>query len=105
MAGNSLLGMWIVYILTAALHLPWATFSSDPGSPLLSHDFLFRYPLDNVTVNAVETLNTLNLCNGVVIEEATIDQLQAFMALGKLTSVQLTTCCINRVFHVERFIK
>ncbi len=115
MAGNSLIGLRVVYILIAALYFPWATLaqsatgtsrvSSDPGSPLLSHDFLFRYPLDNLTVNAVETLNTLNLCNGVVIEEATIDQLQAFMAHGKLTSVQLTICCINRVFQVERFIK
>ena len=115
MAGNSLLGLCFLYILTAALYFPWPTLaqsatgsshvSSDPGSPLLSHDFLFRYPLDNVTVNVVETLNTLNLCNGVVIEEATIDQLQGFMADGKLSSVQLTICCINRVFQVERFIK
>ncbi|KAL8982571.1 MAG: hypothetical protein Q9205_002962 [Flavoplaca limonia] len=74
------------------------------GSQLLDHAFLYRYPLGNITVNAVATLNTLDLCNGVVIEEATIDQLQRYMAEGKLSSVQLTTCYLNRVFQVERYI-
>ncbi|KAL8837927.1 MAG: hypothetical protein Q9176_005403 [Flavoplaca citrina] len=74
------------------------------GSQLLDHAFLYRYPLGNITVNAVATLNTMDLCNGVVIEEATIDQLQRYMAEGKLSSVQLTTCYLNRVFQVERYI-
>lgn len=84
-----------------------ATFSISQlrGAQLLDHDFLYRYPLGNITVNAVATLNTLDLCNGVVIEEATIDQLQRNMVEGKLSSVQLTTCCLNRVFQVERYIK
>ncbi|KAL8767687.1 MAG: hypothetical protein Q9209_005867 [Squamulea sp. 1 TL-2023] len=74
------------------------------GLQLLDHEFLIRYPLENVTVNAAEKLNTLDLCNDVVIEEATIDQLQNYMSEGKLTSVQLTACYINRVFQVEGFI-
>lgn len=75
------------------------------ASQLLDHDFLSRYPVENVTINAIETLNTVALCNGVVIEEATIDQLQGYMAEGKLSSVQLTACCMDRVFQVERYIK
>ncbi|KAL8749916.1 MAG: hypothetical protein Q9199_007401, partial [Rusavskia elegans] len=74
------------------------------ASQLLDHDFLSQYPVDNVTINAIETLNTVALCNGIVIEEATIDQLQGYMAEGKLSSVQLTACCMDRVFQVERYI-
>ncbi|KAL8788974.1 MAG: hypothetical protein Q9213_001383 [Squamulea squamosa] len=70
----------------------------------LDENRVIRYPLENITVNAAKTLNALDLCNGVVIEEATIDQLQNFMSDGKLTSVQLTACYIYWVFHVERFI-
>ncbi|KAI4245011.1 MAG: hypothetical protein L6R42_010293, partial [Xanthoria sp. 1 TBL-2021] len=62
------------------------------------------YPVDNVTINAIEILNTVALCNGIVIEEATIDQLQGYMAEGKLSSVQLTACYMDRVFQVERYI-
>ena len=79
--------------------------SQIPASQLLSHDFLYRYPLENVSVNAVMTLNTLDLCNGIDIEEATIDQLQANMMEEKLSSVQLTTCYMNRVFQIEKYIK
>ncbi|KAL8849123.1 MAG: hypothetical protein Q9221_005892 [Calogaya cf. arnoldii] len=78
--------------------------SQIPASQLLSHDFLYRYPLENVSVNAVMTLNTLDLCNGIDIEEAAIDQLQANMMEEKLSSVQLTTCYMNRVFQIEKYI-
>lgn len=74
------------------------------ASQLLNHSYLVQYPL-NITINSVKSLNTLNLCNGVIIEEATIDDLQRYLSDGKLTSVQLTTCYIHRVFQVEKYIK
>ncbi|KAL8708171.1 MAG: hypothetical protein Q9220_006932 [cf. Caloplaca sp. 1 TL-2023] len=73
-------------------------------SRLLDHDFLFQYPSQNVTTSAANSLNVLDLCHGVVIEEATIDQLQQYLSDGNLTSVQLTTCYMQRVFQVERYI-
>ncbi|KAL8947504.1 MAG: hypothetical protein Q9222_006223 [Ikaeria aurantiellina] len=78
--------------------------TSIPSSRLLDHDFLYRYPLQNATANEANSLNVLALCNGVVIEEATIDQLQQYLSDGNLTSVQLTTCYMQRVFQVERYI-
>lgn len=37
------------------------------------------------------------LCRGIVIEDATIDDLQHHMASGKLTSQQLVECYIARI--------
>lgn len=36
-------------------------------------------------------------CNGVSIEDATIDELQRWMTLGKLTSEQLVECYLARI--------
>ncbi|KAL8940440.1 MAG: hypothetical protein Q9216_002810, partial [Gyalolechia sp. 2 TL-2023] len=69
----------------------------------LNHSYLVQFPSDTTAASAA-SLNTLDLCNGVVIEEATIDDLQGHMSDGKLTSVQLTICYIYRVFQVERYI-
>ncbi|KAL9026259.1 MAG: hypothetical protein Q9196_005049, partial [Gyalolechia fulgens] len=49
------------------------------GSQLLNHSYLVQYPL-SITTASVESLNTLDLCNGVVIEEASIDDLQRYMS-------------------------
>lgn len=107
---------WLVDIVYAIYFLrSWAALAETTnatlgigqlrGSQLLDHDFLYRCPLENITSNAVSTLNTLDLCNGVVIEEATIDQLQEYMTQRKISSMQLTTCYMNRVFQVEKYIK
>lgn len=75
------------------------------GSKLLNHTFLYQYPLRDITSDTARSLNTLNLCNGVTIEEATIYELQNYLSKGRLTSEQLTACYIRRIFEVERFIK
>lgn len=77
----------------------------DFESQLLDHSFLNQYPLQDVTNDPVKSLNTLDLCNGVRVEEATIDELQYYLSNGNLTSIQLTACYIRRVFELERFIK
>ncbi|KAE9392638.1 glutamyl-tRNA amidotransferase subunit A [Gymnopus androsaceus JB14] len=43
-------------------------------------------------------------CHGVVIEEATIDQLQEYMNSGRLTSVQLATCYLQRLYQTREYI-
>lgn len=44
-------------------------------------------------------------CNGVVLEEATIDQLQDAMVQNKLTAVQLAICYLQRAYQVDKYIK
>ena len=44
-------------------------------------------------------------CRGHVIAEATIDQLQDYMSSGNLTSVELTSCYLQRLFQTREYIK
>lgn len=43
-------------------------------------------------------------CNGVTLEEATIDQLQAYMADGSLTAENLVRCYLDRYFQINPFV-
>ncbi|KZM26220.1 Amidase [Ascochyta rabiei] len=42
-------------------------------------------------------------CQGITLEEATIDQLSGHMRDGTLTSVQLLRCCLRRVRQVDEY--
>lgn len=44
-------------------------------------------------------------CNSITIDEATVDQLQDFMTSGKLTSVQLALCYLQRIYQTDPYIK
>lgn len=80
-------------------------FSSFFRPQLLNHTYLFQYPLKNSNNEIGHTLNTLDRCSGVGIEEATIDYLQKHLSEGRLTSVQLTKSYLSRILQVQRHIK
>ena len=44
-------------------------------------------------------------CGSFQLEEATIDQIQAAMGNGTLTSVQLVTCYMMRTYQTEDYAK
>ena len=44
-------------------------------------------------------------CGSFKLEEATIDEMQAAMAAGTLTSVQLAQCYMARVYQTDDYIK
>ena len=44
-------------------------------------------------------------CYGFTLEEATIDQMQAAMSRGKLTSQQLVMCYMQRIYQTDQYIK
>ena len=63
----------------------------------------FYFPLaENANSSA---LFPMPVCNGLELEEATIDQLQNAMSQGGLTAVQLTTCYLQRIYQVDKYIK
>ena len=63
----------------------------------------FYFPLqENADSPALFPMPT---CSGLVLEEATIDQLQDAMGQGKLTAVQLATCYLQRAYQVDKYIK
>jgi len=41
----------------------------------------------------------------LTLEEATIDQMQAAMSRGKLTSQQLVMCYMQRIYQTDQYIK
>ncbi|KIW19675.1 hypothetical protein PV08_00249 [Exophiala spinifera] len=43
-------------------------------------------------------------CYGVALEEATIDQMQGWMAGGKLTSRQLVQCYLGRILQLNEYV-
>ena len=44
-------------------------------------------------------------CNGFVLEEATIDQLQDAMVKGQLTSLQIALCYLQRIQQTDEYVK
>lgn len=44
-------------------------------------------------------------CYGLPLEEATIDQMQNWMASGLLTSRQLTKCYLGRILQLNEYVK
>ena len=80
-----------------------ASFSSATlPTPVWGGDF----PVFPLQQNAETTkLFPMALCNGFRLEEATIDQMQAAMKKGKLTSQQLVICYLQRQYQTDDYIK
>ena len=71
----------------------------------LSSPFPYEFPyLGNVSDTDASRF-PMPQCNGISIEEATIDQLQDSMSSKKLTSVQLALCCLQRIYQADPYIK
>ena len=69
---------------------------------ILQNPFPYYFPQENASP---AQLFAIPLCNGLKIEEATIDTLQSFLANGSLTSVQLVSCYIQRSYQTAEYIK
>lgn len=44
-------------------------------------------------------------CNGVILEEATVDQLQDAMNKGRLTSAKIALCYLQRIYQTDEYTK
>ena len=44
-------------------------------------------------------------CHGVTLEEATVDQLQAAMNKGQLTSAKIALCYLQRIYQTDDYSK
>lgn len=69
---------------------------------ILNDPFPYYFPQENAPASQ---LFPMPQCNGVQIEQASIDQLQTYMAHGSLTSVQLVVCYMQRSFQTAEYIK
>ena len=64
----------------------------------------FPYYFPNLGQSATD-LFPMPDCNGFVLEEATIDQLQDVMGKGQLTSLQIALCYLQRIQQTDEYIK
>ena len=53
----------------------------------------------------VEDLFPTPDCNGIVLEEATVDSLQEAMSKGHLTSTKIALCYLQRMYQTNGYIK
>lgn len=102
-----------VFLLFAAVRLARATVCKThqeragnasidlAASQVLDIPFPYYFPDQNDSAN----LFPMESCNGITLEEATIDQLQEYMSNGKLTASQLTICYLQRQYQTDEYIK
>jgi amidase len=68
----------------------------------LQTPFPFEFPSQNATPSY--GLFPMPKCQDIVLEEASIDELQGYMSNGMLTSVELLQCYLRRVSQVDEYI-
>ena len=67
----------------------------------LNSPFPYYFP----NQRTVDDLFPMPECHGVVLEEATIDQLQDAMSKGQLTSTKIALCYLQRVYQTNGYSK
>lgn len=72
------------------------------NSQILNDPFPYYFPRQDASP---ARLFAMSRCQGVDIEEASIDELQKYLASGELTSVQLVTCYIQRHLQTAQYLK
>ena len=94
-----------VSVLIAAPTL--ATYDTHNATGLASSQVLIDpFPYWDPQVNATAAqLFAMPQCHGVKLEDATIDELQAYQSNGTLTSEQLVTCYMQRYLQTDQYIK
>lgn len=71
----------------------------------LSAPFPYEFPYLG-SASGIDALRfPMPKCNGIALEEATVDQLQDAMSSGQLTSAQLAICYLQRMYQTDPYIK
>ena len=99
----SIIGVCLLPLLTA---FATATQYSDNATNLVSSEDL-ESPFPYYFPNQINTDNLFPMprCNGVTLEEATVDQLQDAMSKGQLTSTNIAECYVQRIQQTNQYIK
>ena len=112
---QALLIFWIclLRLLSATKHGAFATAVSytAPLYPInasllvssqnLESPFPYQFP----DLRHADDLFPMPECNGVTLEEATVDRLQVAMNKGQLTSVKIALCYLQRIYQTDDYAK
>lgn len=71
-------------------------------SQILTDPYLYDFPRLGGDGAAQFPMRT---CHGFKLEEATIDQIQAELAIGTFTTVELLDCYMDRVYQTQPYLK
>ena len=71
------------------------------NSQILKTPFPHGFPDSRNAAN----LFPMRLCNGIPLEEATIQSLQNAMHIGRLTSSQMALCYLQRIYQTDSYIE
>jgi amidase len=85
----------------------WASDVLQNASSILSIDPVqqpFPYYFPSQDAAGTPALFPLPSCQGITLEEATIDQLSGYMSDGTLTSTQILRCYVKRIQQVDEYI-
>jgi amidase len=74
-------------------------------SQTLKSPYPYDFPLLKNGLLADNGQFPMPLCHGFKLEEATIDQLQQELSGGRLTSVQIAFCYLQRIYHTDEYIR
>jgi len=74
-------------------------------SQVLESPYPYDFPVLQNGALADSGLFPMPSCHGFTLEEATIDQLQAALSAGRLTSVKLAHCYLRRIYQTDGYIR
>lgn len=72
------------------------------GIQTYSNPSVYDFP---VIRTSGSSLFPMRPCRGIQLEEASIDDLQDFLSSGKLTTVQLLHCYLDRILQTDSYLK
>lgn len=91
-----------IIVPTFAKESPLQNGSAVANLQVLGNPFSFDFPDER---QPSDKLFPMQLCEGLKLEEATIDQLQHWMTSGKLTTQQLVACYVQRITQTDRYVR
>ena len=106
--------LWLYLLATITSHRASATAINHAAAPLYSlnaSDLIASQDLESPVPyyfpdqRDVEDLFPMPDCNGVILEEATVDYLQDAMSKGHLTSTKIALCYMQRIYQTNGYTK
>lgn len=80
-------------------------YSTNASDLVTSQDLESPLPYYFPDEKSAEDLFPMPDCNGIVLEEATIDSLQEAMSKGHLTSTKIALCYLQRIYQTNGYIE
>ncbi|EAW07047.1 amidase family protein [Aspergillus clavatus NRRL 1] len=99
----NLLLLFLLPLLLGAASSHSVVATDDHLLDLQTYSHVSKYDIPLLGSNG-SSLFPMRPCGGIQLEEASIDDLQRHLSAGRLTSVQLLGCYLDRIFQVDGYL-